>query len=196
MTTAAPRAALPPVERRRLAALLAQRSYENRKVTLASGRESDFYLDCKQTTLEPEGLYLAGRLLLDAVRRGAAVDAVGGPTLGADPLVAACAVLSFLDGRPLPAFILRKEPKGHGTRAYVEGAKFLPEGTRVAIVEDVVTTGGSSLKAAERAKEAGLRVAKIVCLVDREEGGAATIRAAGYDHEAIFTIDEVRRALA
>lgn len=187
--------ALPPADKGRLAALVASRSYEKRTVTLASGRTSDFYLDCKQTTLHPEGLYLAGRFFLDAVRRAAKpVEAVGGPTLGSDPIAAAMAVLSHLDGAPLPAFIIRKEAKGHGTRAWVEGAKFLANGTPVAIVEDVVTSGGSSLKAAEKATEAGLAVVKIVCLVDRQEGGADAIRKAGYDFEAILTVDEVRNA--
>lgn len=190
---------LPEAKKERLAALLFQRSYESRQVTLASGKQSDFYLDCKQTTLHPEGLYLAGRFFLDAIRSGDArkkVAAVGGPTMGSDPLAAACAVLSYLDGAPVHAFIIRKEPKGHGTRAWVEGAKHLEAGTRVAIVEDVVTTGGSSIKAADRAKEAGLEVAKIVCLVDREEGGAEAVRAAGYEFESILTIREVRRASA
>ena len=169
---------LPEASKDRLASLLKTRSYEERKVKLASGRESDFYLDCKQTTLHPEGLYLVGRFFLDAIRAGTGkkVMAVGGPTLGSDPIASACAVLSHLQGDPLPAFIIRKEPKGHGTRAWVEGAKLLENGTPVAIVEDVVTTGGSSLKAAEHAREAGLDVVKIVALVDRDEGAAETIR--------------------
>lgn len=188
-------AALPAASKDRLASLLKSRSYEARKVTLASGRESDFYLDCKQTTLHPEGLYLAGHFFLEAIRRAKKKPrGVGGPTLGSDPIAAACTVISFLDGDPIPAFIIRKEPKGHGTRAWVEGSRFLEAGTPVAIVEDVVTTGGSSLKAAERAKEAGLDVVKIVALVDRDEGAAQAIRDAGYDFEALLTIHEVRRA--
>lgn len=186
---------LPPADKARLAKLLAQRSYESRKVTLASGKESDFYLDCKQTTLHPEGLYLTGRFFLDAVRKGPKkVLAVGGPTLGSDPIAAAMAVISHLEGDPIPAFIIRKEAKGHGTRAWVEGAKFLENGTPVAIVEDVVTSGGSSIKAAQKATEAGLAVVKIVCLVDREEGGEQAIRQAGYEFERILSVGEVRRA--
>lgn len=188
---------LPRASKERLARLVQERSYENRRVTLASGRESDFYLDCKQTTLHPEGLFLAGRLFLEAIRGARRKPlAVGGPTLGSDPLAAACAVLSYLDGDPMPAFIIRKEPKGHGTGAWIEGSKFLEKGTPVAIVEDVVTTGGSGLKAAERAREAGLEVVKIVCMVDRQEGGAEAVREAGYDFEAILTVEEVRRAQA
>jgi len=187
--------ALPPADKRRLAKLLFERSYEARKVTLASGKQSDFYLDCKQTTLHPEGLYLAARCFLELVRKGSKRPrAAGGPTLGSDPIAAAMAVVSHLEGDPLPAFIIRKEPKGHGTRAWVEGAKYLENGTPVAIVEDVVTTGGSSIKAAEKAKEAGLDVVKIVCLVDREEGGEQAIRAAGYDFDRILTVTEVRNA--
>lgn len=185
---------LPPADKGRLASLVAQRSFEMRTVTLASGRISDFYLDCKNTTLHPEGLYLTGRFFLEAVRRGPKVNAAGGPTLGSDPIASAMAVLSHIDGSPLPAFIIRKEPKGHGTRAWVEGGRFLENGTPVAIVEDVVTSGGSSLKAAEKAKEAGLLVVKIVALVDREEGGAEAIRKAGYEFESILTVAEVRRA--
>src|SRR5688500_2247367 len=188
---------LPTADKKRLARLLYERSYEERKVTLASGKESDFYLDCKQTTLHPEGLYLAGRFFLDAVRKGKKrVMAVGGPTLGSDPRAAACAVISHLDCDPVPAFIIRKEAKGHGTRAWVEGAKRLEPGTAVAIIEDVVTTGGSSIKAAEKAKEAGLDVVKTVCLVDRGEGGADAIRAAGYEFDSILSIAEVRHARA
>jgi orotate phosphoribosyltransferase len=131
------------------------------------------------------------------VRKGKKrVQAVGGPTLGSDPLAAACAVISHLEGDPLLAFIIRKEPKGHGTRAWVEGAKHLEAGAPVAIIEDVVTTGGSSIKAAEKAKEAGLDVVKIVCLVDRGEGGAEAIRAAGYEFDSILSIAEVRHARA
>jgi len=185
---------LPPADKARLAALVASRSYEKRTVTLASGRTSDFYLDCKNTTLHPEGLYLASRLFLEAVWKGPKIEAAGGPTLGSDPIAAGMAVVSHLMGKPMPAFIIRKEPKGHGTRAWVEGGKYLPNGTPVAIVEDVVTSGGSSLKAAEKAKEAGLTVVKIVCLVDREEGGAQAIRDAGYEFESILTVSEVRRA--
>lgn len=182
---------LPAPDRNRLAQLLAELSYEERKVTLASGKESDFYLDGRQTSLHPEGLYLAGRLMLEAVGD---VDAVGGPTMGADPLVSAVAVLSHLLAKPIPAFIIRKEAKGHGTGNWIEGRRNLPDGARVALLEDTVTTGGSLLKAADRVKEAGYEVVRVVSMVDRGEGGAERIREAGYEYTSILTISEVRDA--
>lgn len=185
---------LPPANRKRLAALLAERSYEDREVVLASGKKSNYYLDGRQTSLHPEGIYLAGRLLHAAILRGGAVDGVGGPTLGADPLVSAVALISHLLGDPIPAFIIRKEPKGHGTGAWIEGAKNLPNNAAVALVEDTVTTGKSVLEAARRVEEAGYRVVRIVSLVDREEGGTEAITGAGYDYEPLFRISEVRDA--
>ena len=158
--------------RRRLLALLTELSYEQREVTLASGAKSNFYIDCKQTVLTAEGHFLVaslfGRLLAD---KAPDVEAVGGVTMGADPLASAVSTLSFVAGRPLPAFYVRKEPKGHGTGQWIEGTKSLRPGMRVAILEDVVTTGGSALKAIARAREHGLVVAVILGLVDREEGG-------------------------
>jgi orotate phosphoribosyltransferase len=185
---------LPAADRQALAAILARVSYEERPVTLASGRKSDFYLDGRQTTLHPEGLFLAGRLMLDVVR-AAGVQAIGGPTLGADPLVSAVAVLSHLLGEPLPAFIIRKEAKSHGTGQWVEGARNVPDGARVAILEDTVTTGGSLLKAAHRAEQSGWKVACVVSLVDREEGGIEAVTKAGYDYHPLLKISEVRDAL-
>ena len=171
---------LPPADKSRLAALLASRSYEKRDVTLASGKKSDFYLDCKNTTLHPEGLYLAGRFFLEAVRRGSKkIAAVGGPTLGSDPIAAAMAVLSHLDGAPLPAFIIRKEAKGHGTRAWVEGGRFLENGTQVAIVEDVVTSGGSSLKAAEKDRDVRIELVAAVSTRTTALAGLSTEQRTG-----------------
>jgi orotate phosphoribosyltransferase len=158
--------------RARLLELLKELSYERREVTLASGRKSDFYIDCKQTVLSAEGHFLVGalmnRVLLD---RAPHVEAVGGLTMGADPLSSAVSTVSYLTGRPLPAFYVRKEAKGHGTGQWIEGIKLLRPGMKVAIMEDVVTTGGSALKAIARAREFGLEVSIILGLVDREEGG-------------------------
>ena len=160
------------LKRARLLAQLARLSYERREVTLASGMKSDFYIDCKQTVLTAEGHFLVGSLMLGLVReRAAAVEAIGGLTMGADPLASAVSTLSYVTGRPLAAFYVRKEPKGHGTGQWIEGAKSLRPGMPVAIVEDVVTTGGSALKAIGRAREFGLEVKLILGLVDREEGG-------------------------
>jgi orotate phosphoribosyltransferase len=159
-------------KRARLLAQLAVLSYERREVTLASGLKSNFYIDCKQTVLTAEGHFLVGSLLLGLVReRAPGVEAVGGLTMGADPLASAVATLSYISGRPLAAFYVRKEAKGHGTGQWIEGVKSLRPGMPVAILEDVVTTGGSALKAIDRARTFGLEVKLILGLVDREEGG-------------------------
>jgi orotate phosphoribosyltransferase len=171
----------------RLKDLLRERSYERRRVVLTSGRESHFYIDGKQTSLHPEGAYLIGKLFLHRLRsQGPEVRAVGGMTLGADPLVTAVAVVSHLEGHPLQAFIIRKEPKTHGTGQWIEGRKHIPEGTPVAILEDVVTTGGTTLRAIERAQMEGLRVVRVLALVDREEGGRERLGEAGFRLEALF----------
>jgi orotate phosphoribosyltransferase len=160
------------LKRARLLALLARLSYERREVTLSSGQKSDFYIDCKQTVLTAEGHFLVGSLMLGLLRsRAPDADAVGGLTMGADPLASAVSTLSYVAGKPLTAFYVRKEAKGHGTGQWLEGARSLRPGMRVAILEDVVTTGGSAMKAIGRAREFGLDVAVILGLVDREEGG-------------------------
>jgi len=178
-------------ERERLKKIILDLSYEKRKVTLASGRESDFYFDGKQTTLHPEGGYLTVKLFFEAIKDVMGIEGVGGLTLGADPIATATSVVSFLEGRPIPAFIIRKEPKGHGTGAWLEGRKNFKPGAKVVIVEDVVTTGGSSLKAVARAQEEGLVVLGVVTLVDREEGGRECIEKEGYWLKAIFTKAEI-----
>lgn len=157
------------------------------RVTLASGRESDFYVDGKQTTLNAEGAWLVANLMLDALPPD--VVGVGGLVVGADPIAGAIAALSFHRGRPVHGFLVRKEAKGHGTARFVEGRASLPDGSRVCVVEDTVTTGGSLLKAVERCRAEGLVVVQTLAIVDREEGGADVIRAAGLPFAAL-----VRRA--
>ncbi len=176
----------------RLLQIIKEKSYEKKEVTLASGKKSDFYIDCRQTTLHPEGAYLVGKILYDMVKGlGSVVAAVGGPTMGADPIVTAIAVVSQLEGNPLPAFIVRKEPKKHGLGQWIEGKKNIANGAKVAIVEDVVTTGGSSVQAVKRAEEEGLKVVAVFAVVDREEGGGEKIKQAGYDFQAIFTKNDI-----
>ena len=175
-------------DRARLLELLTQRSFERRRVVLSSGKESDFYIDCKRTALLAEGHFLIGRLFLDAIRREAPeAVGVGGLTLGADPLASAVSLTGYLSGYPLSAFIVRKEPKGHGTGQWIEGLSGLGAGAKVAIVEDVVTTGGSTLKAIERARSEGLTVLGAFALVDRLEGGREAVEAAGHRLTTLFT---------
>ncbi len=176
-------------DRQKLFELLFERSflYREEGFLLASGKKSPYYLDCKKTTLCAEALPLIGKLLWEEIR-DFGVEAVGGLTLGADPLVAAVCFQAGLEGRELEGFIVRKEAKGHGTKQWLEGRVLA--GMRCAILEDVVTTGGSSLKAVRRAKEAGLQVVAVVALVDRVEGGEEAIRKEGLEFKAIFRIEE------
>ena len=180
------------MSRQRLLQILKEKSYERREVTLASGKKSDFYVDCKQTTLDAEGAYLTGKLMYEIISRmNEKVAGVGGLTLGADPIATAVSIASFEAKNPIPAFIIRKEPKGHGTGQWLEGTKNLETGANVVILEDVVTTGGSSLKAVKRAEESGLKVLMILTLVDRCEGGRENIENEGYKLEAIFEKKDV-----
>ena len=136
---------------------------------------------------------MVGRLIYKRIKEGGkGVEAIGGPTLGADPIVTAVALVSFLEGDPIPAFIIRKEPKGHGKGLWIEGDKALREGMRVALVEDVVTTGGSLLKAIKVAEDRGLKVVQVITLVDRGEGGKERLAQEGYPLEALFTAEELK----
>jgi orotate phosphoribosyltransferase len=162
----------------RLLALLAERSARRGHFTLASGRQSTLYIDARLTTMSPDGLALIGPLALDALSAsGWRVDSVGGLTLGADPVSYAIAYASAIAGSPLRAFTVRKEAKAHGTGRLIEGP--FREGDRVAVIEDVITTGGSALRAAEAIRAAGGVIAGVLALVDREEGGREAIEAAG-----------------
>ncbi len=181
--------------RTELARLLYSKSYREGNFTLTSGKKSDYYFDCKQTALHPLGGYLIGKLFLEIIREQKMnVLGVGGMTLGADPLVSAVTVLSHLEKTPLPGFIIRKEAKGHGTNAYLEGMANFEPGFKVCLLEDVVTTGGTLLTACQRVKEAGLEIEGILCVLDREEGGRENISRAGYDLISIFTRKELVHA--
>ncbi|MGE0401340.1 MAG: orotate phosphoribosyltransferase [Kofleriaceae bacterium] len=162
-------------KRARLLELLRERSFAEREVVLSSGLKSNFYIDCKQVSLDAEGAALIGELfhmVVDHVAPDAV--AVGGLTLGADPLATATSLQSFVAGRPRAAFIVRKEPKGHGTNQWVESTKLSP-GAKVVILEDVITTGASTLRAIERSRLAGLDVVHALGLVDRLEGGREAV---------------------
>lgn len=175
-------------DRARLLELLVKHSFAKKKIVLASGRESDFYIDCRAVALSAEGHALIGRLMLAKARElEPALAAVGGLTMGADPLASAVALTSWFDGPPVGAFLIRKEPKGHGTGKWCEGLQLLPENARAVVLEDVVTTGGSSLKAVERARAEGLQVDAIIALVDRDEGGRENLEAQGLRVVSLFT---------
>jgi len=172
--------------KQRLQQLLREHSVRtDRTFTLASGRVSDFYVDVKKTSLHPEGAYWIGRLFVDVLSQYPEVRAVGGPTLGADPLTTATSVLAWTLGRALDAFIVRKEPKDHGTAQWLEGPDLVPD-TPVVLLEDVITSGGSARTAIERVREAGLKVEAVLAVVDRDEGGREHLQAAGVPLHALF----------
>jgi orotate phosphoribosyltransferase len=175
-------------DRERLKALLKQHSLMFGDFTLVSGKKSKYYFDSKKTTLLPEGSYLAAAEILKTLRANSIeADAIGGMTLGADPLVCPVAALSHIEGPPLRAFIVRKEAKDHGTGRKIESN--LEPGCRVVVVDDVVTTGGSTLRAIEAAQEAGYEIAAVMSLVDREEGG--TEKLTGWPYFPIFKRSEI-----
>ncbi len=179
-------------ELRHLREILRQRSLRIGDFTLSSGKKSSYYLDCRMTTLDPNGALLIGRIILDRIRtHNIQADAIGGLTLGADPIATAVAVVSAMEGRPLPAFIVRKEAKGHGTQRAIEGWDGKP-GSRVIVVDDACTTGGSILKAADQVEEAGYLVSAAFCIVDREEGGTELITKR-YPFYALFTAKELMK---
>jgi orotate phosphoribosyltransferase len=179
-------------DRNRLKELILQFSYQKREVRLASGRMSDFYFDGKQTTLHPEGATLVGEAMMDLIQANfPEARAVGGPTLGADPIATAVSLISFRRGFGIPAFIVRKEPKGHGTMNWIEGASHLKAGMRVVLVEDVITTGGSILKACQALRDAGLVPLGVVVVVDREEGGKEALEGAGLKVLSLFKKSEL-----
>lgn len=170
--------------------LLCQRAYREGNFTLSSGQESSYYINCKVVTLDAFGGYAIGRLLYN--RLPPTAIAVGGLTLGADPIVSAVSLVSALEGRPVSGLIVRKQSKGHGTQAYIEGPVLEP-GAEVVVVEDVVTTGQSALQAVERLKAAGYQVRQILALVDRQQGGAEVYSELGLDFESLFTIGDIQR---
>ena len=181
------------VLRDRLLDLLCEFAYKEGDFVLSSGQQSSYYINCKPVTLHPEGALATGKLLLSML--AADVEAVAGLTLGADPMVTAVSVVSALGDRPIPALIVRKEAKGHGTMAYIEGPT-LSEGANVVVLEDVVTTGKSAMQAVERLRGAGYKVDRILSLIDREQGGAEFYRSVGLEFEAVFTIEDLQKWMA
>ena len=167
--------------------LLKKYAYKEGNFTLSSGKRSKHYINCKPVTLSGRGLTLASLLMLKEVD----TQVVGGLTLGADPLVSGVSLVSALDGRLVNALIVRKEAKGHGTQAWIEGPE-LPKGTKVTVLEDVVTTGGSAVKAAEKLRDAGYIVETVVAIVDRQEGGVEAMEKAGLKLRSLFTLEDFK----
>jgi len=168
--------------------LLKNYAYKKGEFKLSSGKTSEHYVNCKPVTLSGRGLTLSSLLLLKEVE----TDYVGGLTLGADPLVSGVALVSALDSRMVNGLIVRKEAKGHGTQAYIEGL-LPPEGTKITVLEDVITTGGSAIKAATRLRDAGYVVERVVAIVDRQEDKEADefMESANLELRSLFTLDEI-----
>jgi orotate phosphoribosyltransferase len=177
--------------------LIRERSYREGDFTLASGKKSTFYIDTKATTLSGEGAFLIGRLSFDMIRRfsektGNKIQGVGGLTLGADPIATSVSLAAYSQGADWPAYIVRKEVKDHGTGRYVEGHENLPKNSKLIVLEDVVTTGGSSIKAIERLRAEGYDPVAVLTVVDREEGGEAALKATGLHFLRLFSLTEIR----
>ncbi|MEA5595357.1 orotate phosphoribosyltransferase [Rivularia sp. UHCC 0363] len=173
----------------RLLDLFCQMAYQEGDFVLSSGARSSYYINGKEVTLHPQGALAIGRILLNMLSSD--TQAVAGLTLGADPIVTAVSVVSALEGRPIPALIVRKEAKGHGTKAYVEGPS-LPEGAEVVVLEDVVTTGRSAMKAVTRLRDAGYTVNRVISLIDREQGGAEYYQSVDLLFDAVFSITDIQ----
>lgn len=178
--------------KRYLAPLLLELSYVEGEVTLSSGKKSDYYFDCRQTALHPRGAFLMGRLLLQMVLPYE-VQGVGGMEFGAVPIISALSVASYIypDDSPLPGFVVRKKTKAHGIGNRIEGLANFSQGAKVAILDDVVTSGKTLLDACEVARDNGFEVATVLCILDREEGGGEALAAAGYTLDAAFTRVEI-----
>lgn len=178
-------------KKERLAKIIIERSFkysENPPFTLASGKKSNYYFNCKPTTLDPEGMNLIGEIIFDILKNDD-VTAAGGLTLGADPIANAVSVISFQKGKPIKSFIVRKDVKEHGTKSAIEGN--VSAGEKVIIIDDVITTGASTITAIEQAQKAELIVAKVVALIDREEGGRENILRYIKNIDAVFTRTQI-----
>jgi len=177
--------------RERLGEIILERSFkysEDPPFTLASGRKSNYYFNCKPTTLDPEGMNLIGQVLFDMLQ-DTPITAAGGLTLGADPIANALAVISYQMGRPIKSFIVRKDIKNHGTKSAIEGN--VQAGERVVIIDDVITTGGSTIIAIEHARGAGLVIDRVITLIDREEGGRESILKHAQTVQSVFTRTQI-----
>jgi len=171
-------------QRARLLEILKKKAVLYGDFVLASGKRSSYYIDGRLVTLEPEGAYLIARLILDVLKDDS-VEAVGGPTMGADPIVGSVIAASYIAGRPLLGFIVRKAEKSHGTQKRIEGP--LREGLRVVVVEDVITTGTSVLEAIQEVEKAGGKVVRVIPVIDRLKGARELLTSKGYEFTPLFT---------
>jgi orotate phosphoribosyltransferase len=176
--------------RQKLLDLFCQLAYQEGDFVLSSGQHSSYYINGKHVTLHPLGALAVGRVLLSLLPED--TEAVAGLTLGADPIVSAVSVVSAYENRPIAALIIRKEAKGYGTKAYIEGPQ-LPDAAKIVVVEDAVTTGQSAMKAVERLKDAGYTVNQVISLVDRQQGAAELYQSMGLKFETVFTIPELQK---
>ena len=175
--------------------LIKRLSYREGDFTLSSGQKSEFYVDLKAATLHPQCVAKLAQAMFELLKKeGVQVDAVGGMTLGADPLATALSLHAYMQGVLWPAYIVRKEPKGHGTSQFIEGTENLLPQSKVVILEDVVTTGASSLKAIERVRQAGYQPVAVVSIVDRGAGGKEAFKAAGVPYFHITTLEDLQKA--
>ena len=177
------------MKKERLSEILKSKSILKGKFKLASGKESDYYIDARLTTLDAEGVSLIGKIFLNEILNDPEITAVGGPTMGADPIVGSVITQSWSEDKPLNGFLVRKQTKEHGTTKLIEGN--LKKDDKVAVVEDVVTTGGSVLKAIDAIEEYGAIVKKVLVVVDREEGVAEIFKEKGYEFYSIYKIIEL-----
>jgi len=183
---------MPPVDtlsdKEKLLSILKKEAFFKEKITLSSGKQSDYYIDARRVTLSAEGAYLCAKVILDIVKNDS-YEAIGGPTLGADPLVGAIAVLSHQANHPIKTFIIRKAPKAHGKQQQIEGP-LLSDGATVILIDDVATTGKAFLESLEVLKRSNIKAVKAICIVDRKEGAQKAVAKEGCELVSIFKIEE------
>ena len=177
--------------REKLLNIIVRDAYFREKIILSSGKESDYYIDARLVTLSPEGVYLCAKLILDIVKNDD-LDAIGGPTLGADPMVGAVGVLSYQEGKPVNTFIIRKAPKAHGKQQQIEGPLLSKEG-KIVLIDDVATTGKAFLQSLDVLDEMEIPVKKAICVVDRNEGAKEALAQRGCELISLFDISEIKR---
>lgn len=178
-------------DRQKLLELMIKEAYFREKIILSSGKESDYYIDARRVTLDAQGAYLCARMVVDIVG-DEVIDAIGGPTLGADPMIGAVSVLRLQAGKPIHTFIIRKAPKAHGKQQQVEGP-LLAEGSCVVLIDDVATTGKAFIQSLDVLEPMNIKVSKAICLVDRGEGAKEAVAARGCELVSVFDIGEIHK---